>query len=75
MPRQLLDPLPTVVQVDSVSTGVTTSLEPVFALLRHEVEHAAPGAQAIFANADVLLRQPIRVDPVLMPPNTDLNSS
>jgi AraC-like DNA-binding protein len=61
MPGRLLALLPPVLQMDSVSTGVTLWLEPVFALLRQEAERAAPGAQAIFAKlADVFLTQALR---------------
>jgi AraC-like DNA-binding protein len=61
MPGRLLALLPAVLQMDSASTGVTSWIEPVFALLRQEAERAAPGAQAIFAKlADVFLTQALR---------------
>ena len=61
VPASLLAMLPRVLHLDAVSTGVITWLEPVFALVRHEAEHAGPGAQAIFAKlADVFLAQALR---------------
>jgi AraC-like DNA-binding protein len=61
MPARLIDMLPAVLQMDSVSTGVAAWLEPVFALLGQEAERPAPGAQAIFAKlADVFLTQALR---------------
>jgi AraC-like DNA-binding protein len=57
----LLTVLPPVLHLDAVATGVTAWLEPVFALVAHEADHAAPGAQAIFAKlADVFLAQALR---------------
>ena len=53
--------LPRVLHMDALSTGVITWLEPVFALVRQESEHADPGAQAMFAKlADVFLSQALR---------------
>jgi len=61
MPARLLALMPAVVQIDSALSGVATWLEPTFALLRHEADHASPGAQAIFAKlADVFLAQALR---------------
>jgi AraC-like DNA-binding protein len=61
MPARLLAVIPTIMQIDAGLSGVGTWLEPTFALLRHEAEHAAPGAQAIFAKlADVFLAQALR---------------
>ena len=61
IPAPLLALLPRVLHMDAVSTGVITWLEPVFALVRHESEHADPGAQAMFAKlADVFLSQALR---------------
>jgi AraC-like DNA-binding protein len=61
MPARLLALLPAVLQINGSSAGVTTWLEPVFALLRQEADSAAPGAQAIFAKlADVFLSQALR---------------
>ena len=61
MPARLLTLMPTVVRVDSALSGVATWLEPTFALLRHEADHATPGAQAILAKlADVFLAQALR---------------
>ncbi|HEX6525791.1 MAG TPA: AraC family transcriptional regulator [Streptosporangiaceae bacterium] len=57
----LLSMLPPVLHLDAVATGVTAWLEPVFALVAHEADHAAPGAQAIFTKlADVFLAQALR---------------
>lgn len=61
MPAQLLALLPPVLHMDAVSTGVIAWLEPVFALVQHEADHADPGAQAMFAKlADVFLAQAVR---------------
>jgi transcriptional regulator GlxA family with amidase domain len=61
LPAPLLALLPRVLHMDAVSTGVIAWLEPVFALVRHEAEHADPGAQAMFAKlADVFLAQALR---------------
>src|SRR5215472_4417181 len=60
-PAALIDLLPPVLQMNSRSADITTWLEPVFALVRHEAESNAPGAQAIFAKlADVFLSQALR---------------
>ena len=60
-PAALIDLFPPVLQMDSRSADITTWLEPVFALVRHEAESNAPGAQAIFAKlADVFLSQALR---------------
>jgi AraC-like DNA-binding protein len=61
VPAALLALLPTVVRIDAPRAGVAAWLEPTFALLRHEAEHASPGAQTILAKlADVFLAQAVR---------------
>jgi AraC-like DNA-binding protein len=61
IPAPLLALLPRVLHMDAVSTGVISWLEPVFALVRQEADHADPGAQAMFAKlADVFLAQALR---------------
>ena len=60
-PAELIGLLPPVLHLNSRSAGITTWLEPVFALVRQEAEGSAPGAQAIFAKlADVFLSQALR---------------
>jgi AraC family transcriptional activator of mtrCDE len=60
-PAALIGLLPPVLQMNSRSADITTWLEPVFALVRHEADSSAPGAQAIFAKlADVFLSQALR---------------
>jgi AraC-like DNA-binding protein len=60
-PLALAACLPPILQLDAASTGISSWLEPVFTLVRQEAEHAAPGAQAIFARlADVFLTQALR---------------
>ena len=60
-PAELISLLPPVLQMNSRSADITTWLEPVFALVRHEADSSAPGAQAIFAKlADVFLSQAVR---------------
>ena len=60
-PAELISLLPPVLQMNSRSADITTWLEPVFALVRHEADSSAPGAQAIFAKlADVFLSQALR---------------
>jgi AraC-like DNA-binding protein len=60
-PAALIDLLPPVLQMNSRSADITAWLEPVFALVRQEADHTAPGAQAIFAKlADVFLSQALR---------------
>jgi AraC-like DNA-binding protein len=57
----LLSMLPPVLHLDAIATGVAAWLEPVFALVTHEADQAAPGAQAIFDKlADVFLTQALR---------------
>src|SRR5215831_7800540 len=61
MPAPLLELLPPVVVMDPGSATVSAWIEPVFALVRQEANHAAPGAQVIFARlADVFLSQALR---------------
>ncbi|HEV2376861.1 MAG TPA: AraC family transcriptional regulator [Streptosporangiaceae bacterium] len=60
-PMRLISLLPPVLHMNSRSADITTWLEPVFALVRQEVDSTAPGAQAIFAKlADVFLSQALR---------------
>jgi AraC-like DNA-binding protein len=60
-PAALSACLPPVLQLDSAATGISAWIEPVFALVRHEADHAAPGAQAVLAKlADVFLTQALR---------------
>jgi AraC-like DNA-binding protein len=61
IPAPLLALLPRVLHMDAVSTGVISWLEPVFALVRHEADHADPGAQVMFGKlSDVFLAQALR---------------
>jgi AraC-like DNA-binding protein len=61
LPGRLLGLLPPILRLDSARTEVSTWVEPVFALVRHEADQPAPGAQAIFAKlADVFLSQALR---------------
>jgi AraC-like DNA-binding protein len=61
LPTRLLACLPPILQMDSVSLGVTSWIDAVFALVRQEADRAAPGAQAIFAKlADIFLSQALR---------------
>jgi AraC-like DNA-binding protein/mannose-6-phosphate isomerase-like protein (cupin superfamily) len=61
LPTGLLSLLPRVLRLDAGSSGVNRWLEPVFELLRDEVDGARPGASAIFARlADVFLAQVLR---------------
>jgi AraC-like DNA-binding protein len=60
-PMALAVCLPPILQLDSVGTGISAWIEPVFALIRDEADRAAPGAQAVFAKlADVFLAQALR---------------
>lgn len=53
--------LPAVLRLDTASAGISAWIEPVLALAQQEAEHAAPGAQAVFAKlADVFLTQALR---------------
>lgn len=61
VPGHLLTVLPPILIVDPGSTSISSWVEPVFALIRDEASHAAPGAQVIFAKlADVFLAQALR---------------
>ncbi len=61
MPAPLLALLPPVLTMDSRTASISAWIDPVFALVRHEVGRAAPGAQVIFARlADVFLSQALR---------------
>lgn len=60
-PHALTTLMPPILRLDGASTGISSWLEPVFALVRQEAEQAAPGAQAIFARlAEVFLTQALR---------------
>lgn len=60
-PAVLATGLPVVLRLDTASAGISAWIEPVLALAQQEAEHAAPGAQAIFAKlADVFLTQALR---------------
>jgi len=60
-PAVLATRLPAVLRLDPASAGISAWIEPVLALAQHEAEHAAPGAQAVFAKlADVFLTQALR---------------
>jgi cupin len=53
--------LPAVLRLNAASGGIGAWTEPVLALAQQEAEHAAPGAQAVFAKlADVFLTQALR---------------
>jgi len=57
----VLGALPAVLRLDTASAGISAWIEPVLALAQQEAEHAAPGAQAVFAKlADVFLTQALR---------------
>jgi AraC-like DNA-binding protein len=61
LPTRLLACLPPILQMASVSLGVSGWIDAVFALVRQEADRAAPGAQAIFAKlADIFLSQALR---------------
>jgi AraC-like DNA-binding protein len=61
MPAPLLELLPPVLTMDPGSASISAWIDPVFALVRDEASHAAPGAQVIFARlADVFLSQTLR---------------
>lgn len=60
-PAVLASGLPAVLRLDRASAGISAWIEPVLALAQQEAEHAAPGAQVIFAKlADVFLTQALR---------------
>jgi hypothetical protein len=61
LPDNLLSLLPTVLVLDTTSTGISRWLEPAFGLLRHEIARDAPGASAVLAKlADVFLTEIVR---------------
>src|SRR5712691_10130466 len=61
LPNGLVSLLPRVLRLDAGASGVNRWLEPVFELLRDEVDGARPGASAILAKlADVFLAQVLR---------------
>ena len=61
LPNGLLSLLPRVLRLEAGASGVNRWLEPVFELLRDEVEGSRPGASAILAKlADVFLAQVLR---------------
>jgi len=61
LPTRLLGLLPRVLRLDAASSGVNRWLEPVFELLREEVDGARPGAGAVLAKlADVFITQVLR---------------
>jgi AraC-like DNA-binding protein len=61
LPENLLSLLPTVLIMDTTSTGVSRWLEPAFTLLRDEVARDAPGVTAVMAKlADVFLTEVVR---------------
>jgi AraC-like DNA-binding protein len=61
LPAEFISLVPPVLPMNSRSADITAWLEPVFALMRQEADHDAPGAQAIFAKlADVFLSQALR---------------
>lgn len=60
-PAVLATGLPAVLRLDAASAGISAWIEPVLALAQQEADHAAPGAQAVFAKlADVFLTQALR---------------
>jgi AraC-like DNA-binding protein len=60
-PVPLLGLLPPVLTIDAGSAGISAWIDRVFALVRDEARHPAPGAQVIFAKlADVFLSQALR---------------
>jgi AraC-like DNA-binding protein len=60
-PAALATCLPTLLRLHTGSAGISAWIEPVLALAQQEAEHAAPGAQAVFAKlADVFLTQALR---------------
>jgi AraC-like DNA-binding protein len=60
-PVPLLALLPPVLTIDAGSAGISAWIDPVFALVRDEASHPAPGAHVIFAKlADVFLSQALR---------------
>ena len=61
LPDNLLSLLPTVLVLDTTSTGISRWLEPAFGLLRDEIARDAPGASAVLAKlADVFLTEIVR---------------
>ena len=61
LPSGLLGLLPRVLRLDASTSGLNRWLEPVFELLRDEVERSRPGSAAILAKlADVFLAQVLR---------------
>jgi len=60
-PTALATCLPAVLRLDAATAGIRSWIEPVLALAQQEAEHAAPGAEAVFAKlADVFLTQALR---------------
>jgi AraC-like DNA-binding protein len=61
LPTGLLSLLPRILRLDAATSGVNCWLEPVFELLRDEVDGSRPGGSAIFTKlADVFLARVLR---------------
>jgi AraC-like DNA-binding protein len=61
LPAGLLTLLPAVLSLDANTTGLSRWLQPLFELLRDDVDGARPGAAAVFTKlADVFLAQALR---------------
>ena len=61
LPENLLSLLPSILVLDTASSGISRWLEPAFGLLRDEVSRDAPGASAVLAKlADVFLTEIVR---------------
>jgi AraC-like DNA-binding protein len=61
VPAQIMTMLPPLLKIGPGPDDMSSWIDPVFELIRHEASHSAPGAQAVFTRlADVLLVQAIR---------------